>query len=383
MAGTTEWGVGFIKKATGWGTAGQALAAGSLLLIESETMPDMMPEPIEDANVGDALATGTVQGNFPATEGTLVLPVRYEGAERILALFMGDDTKTLPHDESTGTAREHDMTFQDSNTGKFATLVIAKNVVGEAWEYRDVKPSQITLSHSNGKLMLTPTLIPSRVDRSADQTNDDAAVAAATAPSLVTMALFNQLRVYMLEITGSEDNMDLADDGSSADEICVTNISFVANRNLTGLHESCNQGAVGEPETDGLPTAELTLSIADYSDALDALVEDAQIRQPGGDPKRYKLTLRWRGATIDGSDSTTGEGLSGKALFMLSLDLPSATVMSAPINAGSPGSRTSYDLGFKIVTPNATINGTDWAWTAAGTKPFRIIMHNENDAAMS
>jgi hypothetical protein len=381
MSGTTEWGVAWKKKSV-WGDPAPTMAAGDLLLIESESMPDMVPEAIDDASVGDALTQGSVQGNFPATEGGLVIPVRYEGVERILALFMGLDTKTDAPGETSGTARQHEMIFQDSNSGKFGSLVIDKAVgAGGPWEYRDAKISQIALTHADGKLKLSPTLIPSRIDRSADQTNSS--LSGVTAPSLVTLALFPQLRVYLKEITGSEDNLDLADDGSSADEICVTNVNFNANRQQTGLHESCSQGAIGEPQTDGLPTAELTLSIADYSAALDALIEAAQIPNADREPTRYKLTLRWRGGTISGSDSSTGEGTGGKNIFMLQLDLPSVVVMSAPVNAGSPGSRASYDLGLKVVTPNAAIDGSDWSWTAAGSKPFRFLVYNENDTAMS
>ena len=119
MAGTTEWKVAWKKGAGAWGAAGEDLDAVLLeVLIESESMPHMMPEAIDDANVGDSLSQGVVQGNISG-EGNIVVPVRYEGVELLLAFLMGDDTKALPYDEASTPTLKRSLSV--SQRSRFST----------------------------------------------------------------------------------------------------------------------------------------------------------------------------------------------------------------------------------------------------------------------
>lgn len=375
MAGTTEWKMSW-KKATVWRTAVDTDEVLREVLFESENMPALMPEIIQDANVGDVLAQGIVQGNVSG-EGTIVIPVRFEGVEYFIALFNGDDVVVAGGTdigETAGTAVQHVMLFQASNTGKFGTLCIFKGGADRLWEYETAKISQIELNHANGKLMMTPTLIPNLCNRALGAGNAQASdnLASITAPSTSLLALFNQLTVRIKEVTGSEGNL------SSTDDICVTNAQITMNRNLTGIPDSCGAGEVGEPETDGLPEAMLSLSLADYDDANDAFVKDAQTKQADGTSKIYKAQVFWEGKDIAGSDSTTGKGTGGVNIYEVACDLPAMQVMEGNPNAGSPGARTSFDLQFKLITPQTAGNGTEWTWVVAGSTPFRTRVINEN-----
>lgn len=382
MAGTTEWTVGVKKVPSGqaWGSGTvPALASGDGILIESESMPDMVPDVIADASVGDSLKQGNVQGNRSG-EGSLVYPARFEGVEKWIAWLFGDDTIDLtPGTETAGTAVSHTMVFQDTNTGIYSAVVMRKDPSGASdtgiWEWPFNKISQLEFNHGNGKLMVTPTLIPNTVLRDAAATNGDSELDAADPPTRTLMVLFNQLTVLFKEVTGSEGN--LVDPG---DEIKVTNCQLTINRNLTGIPESGSEGEVGEPETDGLPEGSLVLSIADYGvGQIDDIIKEAQTLQSGSEPKTYKVELVWWGQEITGSDaSADGKDGAGKHDYKLLIQLPAVQLIPTTVNAGSPGARVSVDLNFDVVTPDVAGNGTEWTWSSAGTDPLRAIVINEN-----
>ena len=54
MAGSTDWIVAVVQAAT-WGTA-VACGAGHGIKIEAESMPEGIPEPVADDNIGDVLS---------------------------------------------------------------------------------------------------------------------------------------------------------------------------------------------------------------------------------------------------------------------------------------------------------------------------------------
>ncbi len=382
MAGTTEWTIGVKKIAAGqaWGSGTvPLLVALDGVLIESESMPDMIPDVISDANVGDSLKQGNFQGNRSG-EGALVWPSRFEGVEKWIAWLFGDDTIDLtPGSETAGTAVSHTMIFQDSNSGIYAAVVMRKDPSGGAdtgiWEWPFCKVSQLEFNHGNGKLMVTPTLIPNTVLRDAAATNGDTELDAATPPTRTLLTLFNQVTVLIKEVTGSEGNLV-----DPTDEIKVTNVQVTINRNLTGIPESGSEGEVGEPETDGLPEGSMVLSIADYGvGQIDDLIREAQTLQDGSEPKTYKVEVVWWGQEITGSDATTdGQDGAGKHDYKLLLQLPAVQLIPTAVNAGSPGARVSVDLNFDINTPSVAGNGTDWTWSVAGDLPIRAIVINEN-----
>jgi len=368
MGSVSEWKIGFKRHTGAWGDAGMVLGAGDGILITSEDMPTMVPASVEDANVGDSLAQGVVQGNREG-QGSINMVARFEGIEKLLALYQGADAKTTSAGETAGTARDHSLIFQPSNTGKFGTLVEEKGAP-KIWEYPTAKPNTIQLTHAEGKLMLAVGLIPNKCARDGDSPAN-ANLDAATPTTRALMILFTQFTLLMEELTGSEGNLV-----DPTNKFCVTNFTFGGDRQLKGIPDSCFAGDVGEPQQDGgLPTANLTLNFADYLAANDVFIKAAQKRQPNGQPPLYKASLIWTGADIAGSDKVP------KNKYLIQLDLPSIQVNDDPVNAKGPGARTSHDLTFKVVTPQTAINGSDWAWTVAGGAPFRFLVRNENNVA--
>lgn len=364
MAGTTDWAVA-AKKAAAWGTA-VALGAGDGLKITSETISEGIPEEIKDENVGDSLSQGTYQGNVTVA-GNMNLGVRYQGIERLLAMFCAADVVT---EVEAGLVYLHSMIFQPSNVGKFMTVAFDKGTaaVPLPHEYPTAKLAQIELGHADGKLMFTPGWVPNRCERNAP-TNNGAAIRAATFPTLNLLALFNQLDFYFKLITGAEGNL------VAGDKLKVAECKFSANRQIKGDHVSSSGGEIDEPDTDGLPEASLTLNFPRYSAALDALIKPAQIVQTDRLPLPYKAQAVWTGPLI------TGTAAANKYLF--AIDLPRITIRKAPPNAANPGSKVPIQMEMSVSTPQAAANGSDWAWVVAGSTPFRIRVQNTNSASMA
>lgn len=355
--GTSAWRAGW-KKGAAWGTA-VAMAAGDEFKITQESCGSGIPEPIKDENVGDSLTGSTMQGNVsvPAKFSEIV---RYEGFERRLASFLGNDVVTALE---TNKAGSHDMVFQPTNAGKFGTLVFDKGLgtLGDRlWEYPSVKLSSLELSHDGGRLMAAWDGLADRCVRAAgQQVNNNASLTAMTLPASGLMAIFNNLTVRLTEVTGAEGNLD------AADELFVTDAKFSANRNHKGEFVSGSKaGTVDEPEQDGFPEASLTLSFPNYNTVTDDLIKQAAAINAGRVPKVYKATLVWQGPTVSGA--TTSQ-------HKLELHLPALTIAEGNANAGSPGSKVPVEMKFNVVTPQVVPNGTDWAWCAIGSKPFKAV----------
>jgi hypothetical protein len=364
---TPSWAVA-VKKATAWGTS---LAVGALngLKIESDSMPEGIPEPISDDNIGDSLSGGTLQGNI-GIEGTLVAPMRYEGPSSglLMALLMGQSNdgtgpgNTTGEEIDVGASYKHYMDFQSNSDGLFCTLVIDKNTGADTqWDYVTNKVSQVELAHSNGKLVGTFTLIAHSLLRDGS-VNGDVEMAAVTHETDGLLAIFNQVELRLTEITGAEDNMD------SADEILVTEAKVTVNRNIAGDFESgSNAGYVGEPDINGFPEASLEFTIKDYkSGTVDTLITDAQTINTGRIPKVYKAELFWTSINIP----TTSTPYEMRFMF------PALTITSGPASGGSPGAKVPVTINMKVQTPQADSlpHGTEWAWAVAGGIPIRFLL---------
>ena len=366
MAGTVDWVVGF-KKAVTWGTA-VALGALNKMKLTAEGLPEGIPEPIKDENIGDALSGQTMQGNVNA-EGTIAETVRFEGFERRLALFMGADTVTVVQ---AGQVFEHVMPFKPSNTGKFGTMVIDKGLGNtRLWEYPSVKLSGLEHAHEDGKLMANWAAIMRGCQRdTAAQINTAVEMALLTLPTNGLMAIFNQVLLRFKEVTGAEGNL------APGDEVLVSDLKLSANRNLSGDHESgSNAGFIGEPETDGLPEASFSFVVANYKTSVDDLIKEANKPQPGREPKTYKAQLVWTGKDIPGSAPLLP--------FRLAYDLPAFNVRSAPVPGSGPGAKVPVEVTCDIVTPQVVPNGSEWAWVTIGGDPFRARLQNKNATSMA
>jgi hypothetical protein len=364
MAGTVDWKVGF-KKAGAWGTA-VAVGAGDQMKIISEGLGDGIPKPIEDANIGDALKGQNMQGDVEC-EGPIAEIARFEGLERRMALLMGSDTVAIIQ---AGQVFTHDMRFKPSNTGKFGTLVIDKGLGGAAlWEYPSIKLSGYDFDHQDGKLTFNWPCLANKVVREAT-VNDGTSMAALTVPTNALMVIFQQCQLLIKEVTGAEGNL------TGAEEILVTGLKGSCNRNIKGDHESgSNAGFIGEPETDGLPEAQVMFSVANYKASVDALIKEQQKVQAGREPKTYKLQLTWTGKTIAGS--------APAAPYFLRLDIPAANFSATPVPGSGPGSKVPVELTMDIVSPQVVPNGTDWAWVTIGSDPFRWFLQNKNATSMA
>jgi hypothetical protein len=364
MAGTVDWKVGF-KKAATWGTAVD-VGAGDQMKIISEGLGDGIPKPIQDENIGDALKGQNMQGDVEL-EGSIAEIARFEGLERRLALFMGSDTVAIVQ---AGQVWSHAMNFKPSNTGKFGTLVLDKGMGNAAlWEYPSVKQSSMDFDHQDGKLVFTHGLIANKVVREATE-NDATSMGALTIPTNALMVIFQHVKLQIKEVTGAEGNL------AGGDEILVTNVKGTCNRNIKGDHESgSNAGYIGEPETDGLPEAQLMFTVANYKSAVDALIKEQQKVQAGREPKTYKLQLTWTGKTIAGSAPALP--------YILRLDVPAANFSATPVPGSGPGSKVPVEMTMDIVTPQIVPNGTEWAWVVAGVDPFRWFLQNKNQTSMA
>ncbi len=367
MSSTVDWRVGF-KKAATWNTA-VPLGANDGVKILSESMPEGIPEPILDENVGDVMTSGQMQGNINA-EGGFVEAVRYLGLERRLALFMGADVVTLVAGETV--IHQHEMIFQPSNTGKFGTLAIDKGLgsLGSApWEYPSVKFTGLELSHEGGKLQAGWNSLSNKCERdTAVIVNKASEFGALTNPTDGLLAIFNQMTLLIKEVTGAEGNL------AGGDEIRCTNLKISPKRNLSGDHESgTGAGTIGEPETEKLSDGQLMFTVANYNATVDAIIKASQIRQPCSNPKRYKATVEWLGCDIPGA--------AAASKYRLSFDLPSLALATGPVNAGGPGQRTPVDLTFNISTPVAAGHGSAWAWVVIGRTPVRARLINTNSVS--
>jgi len=363
MAGTTGWKVCFKKGAT-WGTA-VAAGAGDLIKLISESLPPGIPATIKDDNVGDSLSGGNYQGNIEEHEGAIVMAPRLEGFERHLALLMGADTVVI---NQAGIVFEHDMRFQPSNNGLFGTLAFDKGIGAlgtNVHEYPSFKYSQLELGHEGGKLQGTLTGLFNRCERNAP-VNGAAQFGAITIPKDGLIALFSALTVRATEVTGAEGNLD------GADDLKVSDCRVSINRNIAGDVVSGSNGEIDEPDTNGMPTADVTLTFPQYTAAVDALIKAASIPQTGRRQKLYKAQLIWTGPTIP----TSAPPLP----YLMRFDFPAMTIMNAPTNAPSPGSKVPVEITFSVTTPEAgrLPNGTDWSWVTAGGAPFRAYMFNGN-----
>jgi len=372
---TTSWAAA-IKKAGTWGTS---VAVGALdgLKIESEGLPEGIPEVIADDNIGDILSGGTLQGNV-GIEGTIVAPMRYEGptSELLMALLMGQSNdnvgpgNTAPEELDVLGSYRHYMMFQANSDGLFATLMVDKDVGANAqYNYPTVKVSQAELAHSNGKLMGTFTLIAHSLIR--DRGTGDAEMAAVTHVTDGLLGIFNQVNLRLKEITGSEDNL------AGGDEILVTDAKITINRNISGEFESgSNAGYVGEPDINGFPEAMMEFTVQDYKESttVAAIVTDAQTIQTGRAPKVYKAELYWNGITIPSTSD----------LYEMRFQLPALIVQSAPTSGGAPGSKVPVTVTMKVQTPQAATlpHGTEWADFTAGTDPFRYWVQNSRNVSL-
>lgn len=356
MAGSTAWKVAR-KKATTWGTSA-AVIAGDGVRIMSEGLGPGVPEPIKDENVGDSLTRRTLQGDV-RIDGNVVIPVRFNGIEKDLGLFMGDDDVTV---EQVGEVFSHSLIFQPSNTGLFATWAFDKSV--GIHEYPSAKYSSLELGHDGGKLVATIGLIADQVLRDGAATNDATAIGTtATVPSPDHLAIFHQLDFRITEVTGAEGNLD------ANDSIKVSDFRLTVNRNISGDIVSGSNGTIDEPETDGLPEGQVIITVPNYVAAIDSIIEAAQTAQAGRAPKIYKAQAIYTGVTIESSAPSLA--------YLFVVEFPALTVANAPTNAGGPGAKVPVELTFDVVVPQEVPNGADWAWVSAGATPFRFRVRNK------
>lgn len=386
MAGTTEWNVGIVQAAAMvWGTPlivddGTA-GGGDILKIMSDSMGTGIPDVIKDDNVGEPMSGATFQGNV-SVEGTIELAARYEGMPILTALFMGEDVFAA---EDT-TLAEHTQIFQNSNTGFFATVVFDREF-GSLWEYQSCKVTQIELTHSDGKLMITPTLVANRCERANPLAHDidpgGALPAIPRAPN--DMILFNHLLVAIAEVTGSESALDFVASGGS-DIVTLSDFKITLNRNITGDHTSGDDtptvegnpipgaGEIDEPETDGMPEGQIEITFPNHSALVDGFIKDAIDKQTGSIPKVYKLHAKWEGGLLS---LATTPPISNK----FHAEFAALTVADGPVNASGPGAKTPVTITFDILTPQTLPTG-DMTWAdIVGQKPCRFRYINQSKLA--
>jgi len=358
MADTSKWKVG-IKQGANWGDA-VAVGANDGVLLVSESLSEGIPEAVPDESIGMSMAGTPLQGNIK-TEGNVVETVRYEGFERHLALFCGGDTPALV--DGATAAHAHTMPFLASNSGKFATVAIDK-AVGSLYEYPSVKFNQLELAHDKGRLQATLSCIANRCNR-ASTLNTPASLAALSYPSVGLMAIFNQLKVRLHQLTGTESNL------ADADELLVSSAKLSLNRNLAGDYVcGSRSGEVDEPSSNGFPSGTLELTFPKHTAAVDTLIALAQTRAAGCVPPSFKASLVW-----------TGPVLEAAIPYSLTAMFANLTIAKAPANAGSPGAKVPVTMTFNVSAPASDGLGSDWTWAKAGGSPAMFVVVNKNSSA--
>lgn len=359
MADTTKWKIGF-KKAAAWGTA-VAVGAGDGVLLVSESMSEGIPEEIPDEAIGQAMSGQAMQGNVK-TEGNFVETVRFEGFEKRLALFCGGDSVSAVGESTV--AHRHAMPFAPSNEGLFGTLVVDKAVGSAVYEYPGVKLNQLELAHDKGRLQATFSGIANRCER-ASVLNTGTTMQALTYPTSGLVAIFNQLKVKLHQLTGAESNL------LDADEVLVSSAKMTLSRNLAGDYVcGSNSGEINEPTTNGFPTGSIELTFPKHTPDVDALIKLAQTRQVGSVAPAFKASLVWSGPICDAAIP-----------FELEVLIANMTISKAPANAGSPGAKVPVTMTFAIHAPVTDALGTDWAWAKAAGAPVQFAVTNKNASA--
>jgi len=357
MPNTSEWVVAWkLKDGTGaadpWVDAAVALGVGDGFLARTLTMPEGLPEGIEDFNIGQ-IAPGAEYWNNFNIEGQIgELACRYEGIEKWLAQVAGDDTAALIED----TAYSHTSVCQDTNVDHGGTLGIRKGV-GNDYLFPGVRVTGFELKTVNGLIVVTPNIIANSITRASATTLDSV-----TTPQTKLAALFNSLTIAI---------NDFADaDFAGSDEVYVSDFTLSYDRRQVADAVNRLSGIRDEPESSG-SAAEGTLRLVFPNEAAvnDVFHTDNIVVGPT-EKHVYKARLTLLGIEIAGTTTPT--------YYQIEFDLPSLVVRNYERPGSGPLAKTPVTVELGMTKPESAPTGMSWVTDG---QLWQSVVQNENATA--
>jgi hypothetical protein len=336
-----------LKKATDWGVAVECGAGDGLYVTApADSVPER--EMLASEPVGVAAPPEIDFGNTPPIAADILADLHYEGNDVALALAMG--TAGAPTIAATGSAG-YDFIYdiKDDMTGLFGTYVSRRGVSGEIWENPSVKMLGFELAgEAGGAVTLALKNARNTLVRTST-TNTTATFANVTYPDRVNRVMFNQ-GVCLI-------NRDSAAALAIGDRLNISGFSLAFTRPLEGDQVLDGNDYITEPDPTGLIECKLTLNRPQYETG-DTFVED-YLAATNAAKYRYKCSLEWTGALIDGSVYYTFK----VQLPYLHLDVPQSSTEGpgkiAETLTFTALTRPTAPLGMTGITQQCRITGTN------------------------
>ena len=254
-----------VKKATTWNTPVACAAGDGVQFLSGQAKHDA---PVElDNSRGQAFAVDGTPGPITCS-GAYQLPLRYAGADVLIAMMMG--IAGAPTQQAATTAYKNIYKWSPDVFGKMVTIakrVIDNAGVGYVEEIPTAKVTGVTISGEVGAKPLTLALEVAGIRREiASVTNTVATMGNVTIPAeaMVNPVMFSHLVFRMNDASGA--------DFVGGDVIYPSKFTLSIKRNLkgefTGQYRTTGanaQDCIDEPTNDAFPEMQLTLEFPTHT----------------------------------------------------------------------------------------------------------------------
>ena len=288
--GTENWTIAVSRAVLAdlWGVIPTAAwAALDGVRFKTWNFPTAMPTREFDDAIGDADPVGSGHDSMIDINGPLGdIPLRYEGAERILAHVIGDDVGA-----TSGAEFSHVMDpLLAHATGGFVGVAIDRGVAtAPIIVHPSVRMTGVELKHVNGFLEATPAGVASGYDETTDPS-----LASVTQPTTALLIPFRDL-VFRINAAGGAGLV--AGDARKLTELSIK----IENKEVHDFTTGNPAGGPEEPEGDG-GHRDFTLSIKGHKHDLAWNAFETGMHpllQAGSEI--YKADAIWTGPTNGGS----------------------------------------------------------------------------------
>ncbi len=267
-----------VKKAASWGTAVACVAGDGIQFLSGQAKRDA---PVElDNSRGQAFAVDGTPGAITCS-GAYGLPLRYAGADVLIAMMMG--IAGVPTQQAATTAYANTYKWAPDVYGKMVT--IAKRMIDNAGagyieEIPTAKVTGITITGEVGAKPLQVALEVAGTNREiASATNTIASFGSVTVPTeaMTNPVMFSHLAFRLRDVDATAL--------SGTDLIYPSKFTLAIKRNLkgeyTGQYRTTGanpQDMIDEPTNENFPEIQLTLEFPTHTAAtwMTALGNDAR-----------------------------------------------------------------------------------------------------------